>query len=351
MLLAIEALVELGWKHRFQQQLSLEEFESNPVVRVMAVQRAGLRIAPAQDMDVLPMAGKWFQLDALERPTVGDWLVLDPQTQQIQRILERSSLLKRITPGRTSEIQLIGANIDTLFVVSSCNQDFNLGRIERYLALAYEAGATPVLVLTKRDLADDVESYREQAAELGADLQVELVNALDAQTLDGIRQWCGAGETVALLGSSGVGKSTLLNTLSGRSVQATQAVRADDDKGRHTTTHRSLHTLPDGGLVLDSPGIRELQITDMDSGLSAAFADIDELAQTCRFNDCQHHGEPGCAVRAAIERGDLDARRLASFEKLQREERYARETTAQRHARVRAFGRMVRDHSAHKNRS
>ncbi len=337
-----QALIPLGWKTAFQQQLTLEEFESNQVLRVMAVQRAGLTLAPGLE-EVVPLAGRWFQLPAEERPTVGDWLVFDSDSGQIVRLLERTSVLKRITAGRTSEVQLIGANVDTLFVVSSCNQDFNPGRIERYLALAFEAGATPVLVLTKQDKTDAAEEYRAQAQALSPDLVVEVVNALDPDTLEGVRAWCGPGETVALLGSSGVGKSTLLNSLAGRLLQDTGGIREDDNKGRHTTTHRSLHPLPEGGLVLDSPGIRELQNTDMDGGLEATFADVEALATQCRFNDCQHHAEPGCAVQAAIERGELDPRRLANYEKLSREERYARESTAERHARTRAFAKVVRN--------
>ncbi|MFK7913667.1 MAG: ribosome small subunit-dependent GTPase A [Pseudomonadales bacterium] len=339
----MQALQALGWKQQFAAQLTLEELESAHVVRVMAVQRGGLSIAPDFSGELLPLGGRWFQLDAVERPTVGDWLVLSADGQQIERVLERSSLLKRVVPGRTSEVQLIGANVDTMLVVTSCNLDFNPSRIERYLALAYDAGATPVLVLTKADLVEETESYIEQARQLGDDLAVEVVNALDASTLAGLQQWCGAGATVALLGSSGVGKSTLLNSLAGSALQITGAIREDDAKGRHTTTHRSLHELPSGALLLDSPGIRELQITDMDSGLEAAFADVEQLAEGCRFNDCQHRAEPGCAVQAAIDSGDLDARRLASYEKLGREERYARESVAERHARVRSFGKMVRN--------
>lgn len=346
----LQALQPLGWKNQFAQQLSLEELETAQIVRVMAVQRGGLSIAPSNDEALLPLGGRWFQLDAEERPTVGDWLVLSADGQQIERVLERSSLLKRLVPGRTSEIQLIGANVDTLLVVTSCNLDFNPSRIERYLALAYNAGATPVLVLTKADLAEETESFIEQARALGADLAVEVVNALDATTLDGLQQWCAAGETVALLGSSGVGKSTLLNSLAGRALQSTGAIREDDAKGRHTTTHRSLHEMPSGALLLDSPGIRELQITDMDSGLEEAFADIEELARECRFNDCQHQAEPGCAVQAAIAAGDLDPRRLASYEKLGREELYARESQAERRARYRALGKMYRNASQNKSK-
>ncbi len=336
------ALSPLGWKASFAQQLSLEEYDSFSVARVMAVQRAGLTLSPGAP-EPQPLAGRWFQLPSDERPTVGDWLVLDDATGQVDRILERSSLLKRIVPGRTSELQLIGANVDTLFIVSSCNADFNASRIERYLALAHDSGATPVIVLTKADLTDDIDAYRDQVMAMDASLPLALVNARDRDTLGEVEQWCRPGDTVALLGSSGVGKSTLLNALAGEDLQLTGAIREEDAKGRHTTTHRSLHRLASGALVLDSPGIRELQITELDDGLALTFSDIEDLAERCRFNDCQHEREPGCAVQAALESGELDARRLSSYNKLKREEQYARETVAQRRARGKAFGKMTRE--------
>ncbi|MEM1436351.1 MAG: ribosome small subunit-dependent GTPase A [Pseudomonadota bacterium] len=338
-----DALPQLGWKPHFAQQIDFELLDSERIRRVMAVQRAGLTLAPALAVDApVPLSGRWFQRDAEERPTVGDWVVLDAQLAQIDLVLERRSLLKRGVAGRTSEVQLIGANVDVLLIVTSCNQDFNLSRIERYLALAYDSGAEPVVVLTKADLAEDPEAFRSEVQALRPELQVEVVNARDGASLEGVRALLTAGCTIALLGSSGVGKSTLLNSLAGDQLQLTAAIREDDGKGRHTTTHRSLHVLSGGGLVLDSPGIRELQLTSLDSGLEAAFDDIEALAATCRFRDCEHGAEPGCAVQAAIAEGTLDERRLRSFEKLKREEQYARETVAERHARVRGFGRMVK---------
>ncbi|MEM1231767.1 MAG: ribosome small subunit-dependent GTPase A [Pseudomonadota bacterium] len=336
------ALQPLGWKTTFAQQLTLDEFEGFSVARVMAVQRAGLTLSPGPDTPQ-PLAGRWFQLPAEERPTVGDWLLIDDSSGQIERILERSSLLKRIVPGRTSEVQLIGANVDVLFIVSSCNADFNANRIERYLALAHESGAAPVVVLTKADLSAQVDDYADAVRALDPALPLAIVNALDPDTLDEVRAWCRPGDTVALLGSSGVGKSTLLNALAGHDLQLTGSIREDDAKGRHTTTHRSLHLLASGALVLDSPGIRELQITELDSGLARTFEDIETLAEQCRFNDCQHEREPGCAVQDALESGDLEQRRLDSYNKLKREERYARETVAERRARTKAFGKMTRE--------
>lgn len=340
------SLADLGWSPVFQQQLTLEEMETLAPARVFEVHRSGLKLVfEGGEMDV-PLGGRWFQGSPEDRPTVGDWVLLDRSSGAIERLLERKSLLKRMSVSRPGDIQLIAANVDVLFLVSSCNEEFNLSRMERYLALALEAGVQPVIVLTKADLAPDADGFRAAVASLGRDLVVELVNALEPGSLDGLRAWCRRGQTVTLLGSSGVGKSTLINSLAGSAIQNTGGIREDDAKGRHTTTHRSLHLLPGGGLLLDSPGMRELGIADVDSGLSFAFEDLEKLAALCRFNDCAHESEPGCAVREAIVAGKLDARRLESYRKLRREELYNTESVAERHARVRQFSRMVKQHNA-----
>jgi len=335
-------LKDLGWSPFFQQQLSLEEAEDFHPARVFAIQRTHMTLmTEAGEVDV-NLGGRWFQLDVEDRPTVGDWVLLPSSADSINRLLERKSLLKRMSAGQNSEVQLIAANVDTLFLVTSCNADFNPRRLERYLALAYDAGVEPVVVLTKADLADDPDAYVDEVRKLKADLVVELVNALEGATTHSLRGWCGPGQTVALLGSSGVGKSTLVNTLATTEVQLTQEIREDDAKGRHTTTHRSLHVLPDGGLVLDSPGMRELAIGDVESGVQQMFDDVEALAAQCRFADCGHATEPGCAVRAAIESEELDEDRLASYHKLRREEAYNTETIAERHARNRDWAKMVK---------
>jgi ribosome biogenesis GTPase len=345
-------LADLGWTPVFQQQLSLEEMSTLIPARVFEVQRTGLRLVFEGGDRVVPLGGRWFQGAVEDRPTVGDWVLLDPESGAIVRLLERKSLLKRMSVNKPGDLQLIAANVDTMFLVSSCNEEFNLARMERYLTLALEAGIQPVVVLTKADLSEDPDHYRDAAASLGRDLIVEVVNACDPHTLAGLTAWCGRGQTVTLLGSSGVGKSTLINSLAGGEVQATGEIRDADAKGRHTTTHRSLHLLPGGGLLLDSPGMRELGIADAGSGLASAFEDVEALASRCRFNDCRHQTEPGCAVQAAIAAGQLDERRLESYRKLRREELYNTETVAERHTRVRQFSRMVKQHQAtsHKKR-
>ncbi|MDA1075948.1 MAG: ribosome small subunit-dependent GTPase A [Proteobacteria bacterium] len=343
-------LHRLGWSAIFQQQLTLEDLEHSQPARVAGVTRTAIKLFSQQGEHLISLGGRWFQMDAEFRPCVGDWVLIDLDATVIERVLDRKSLIKRLRPTKDSEVQLIAANLDTMFLVSSCNDDFNLSRAERYLALAYETDIHVVVVLTKADLVDDPEEYAAQMRTLRSGLDVELVNALDSTTLDGVRAWCGPGQTVGLLGSSGVGKSTLVNSLMGTQVQLTKTIREEDGKGRHTTTDRSLHMLPEGGFLLDSPGMRELQIADAQSGVAEMFDDIENLIRMCRFSDCGHNTEPGCAVIKALENGQLDERRLSNYFKLQREERYNSETIAQRHARARNFGKMVRQHKPKKPR-
>ena len=335
-------LGQLGWSAAFSAQLSERELLECVPGRIFAVQRSGVTVCSERGSTEVPLGGRWFQLPPEERPTIGDWVLLDGALTTIERLLERRSLLKRVAAGREHELQLMAANVDTMFLVSACNDEFNPSRLERYLALALDAGVEPVVVLTKADLAETPETFVETVRALKHDLAVEQVDARDPETLRGVRAWCRTGRTVALLGSSGVGKSTLVNSLSGRRVQLTREARDDDAKGRHTTTHRSLHLLPDGGLLVDNPGMRELSLADVDLAAGALFDDVDSLAGRCRFRDCAHEAEPGCAVRAAIEAGELDPRRLESYRKLARDEARFTESTAHRHARFRALGRKYR---------
>jgi ribosome biogenesis GTPase len=275
-------------------------------------------------------------------PTVGDWLLLDSSTGQPQKMLERKSLLRRKAAGREAKVQLLAANVDTLFIVTSCNQDFNLSRLERYLALALETKIEPVLVLTKADLREDISDYLLQARSLNSKLAIEAVNALEANSVAPLLTWCGLAQTVALVGSSGVGKSTLINTLCGVAVQETGAIREDDARGRHTTTSRSLHFLQEGGVLIDSPGLRELQLSECAGGVSSLFEDIEALVQRCRFKNCRHQNEAGCAVTAAVNEGNLSARRLASYQKLTAEQERNAETIAERRRREKDFGKLCR---------
>ena len=337
------SLPKLGWSHFFQQQLSLEEWESATPARVLAVHRNTFEVASEHGCQQITLPGNWYTRGTENLPTVGDWLLIDTSTGLAQKLLERKSLLRRKAAGIESKVQLLAANVDTLFIVSSCNQDFNLSRLERYLALALEAKIEPVLILTKADLQEDISEYLLQARSLSSTVAIEAVNALDSTSVAPLMFWCGLSQTVALLGSSGVGKSTLINTLCGAATQQTGTIREDDAKGRHTTTSRSLHFLQKGGLLIDSPGLRELQLSDCHAGVSSLFEDIEELAQNCRFNDCRHQHEDGCAVKAAVTWGDLDPRRLTNYQKLLTEQERNSETIAEKRRREKNFGKMVRN--------
>ncbi|RVU39480.1 ribosome small subunit-dependent GTPase A [Hwanghaeella grinnelliae] len=334
-------LAEFGWNPHFSAQLEPDDLEQAVPVRVTAVHRGAVSVAgPGVDISIPPYRSD--PDDSETTATVGDWLLLDAETHRPRRMLPRQSLLKRRLAGTGRDVQLIAANVDTLFIVTSCNQDFNIPRLERYLALASEAEVTPVIILTKADLCDDPGAYLRQAYALPSVHMVESVNALDGKEVERLLPWCSLGQTVALVGSSGVGKSTLINSLTGRADIATQGIRDDDGKGRHTTTGRALHRMPSGGWVVDTPGIRELQLTDVQSGLDDVFSDIVDLARSCRFSTCRHDTEPDCAVTAAIEAGALEESRLERWRKLIAEEAFNSASLAQRRSRDKAFGKMVK---------
>jgi ribosome biogenesis GTPase len=326
-------LERLGWGPAFARQIDADALTATPPVRVVAVHRSGLQVAGDGIDETIPPGP-----DA----TVGDWLLYHRARPRSSRVLERKSLIKRRAPGTGREVQLIAANIDTVFVVTSCNQDFNVARLERYVALAFEAGIEPVIVLTKADLTEDTAPYVEEARKVSDRVPVVALDARGDEPAEALADWCNPGRTVAFLGSSGVGKSTLTNALLGAQAIATQGIREDDARGRHTTTRRELHATPGGCLVLDTPGMRELQLTDAAAGIADVFEDIEALAAKCRFADCHHETEPGCAILAAIEDGSVDPARLSRWRKLQAEDAFNSASLAERRKKDRAFGKLVR---------
>jgi ribosome biogenesis GTPase len=304
------SLAHLGWSDFFGKQILPDEAGALPV-RVATVHRT--RISGISQIGlirlVLPARSNTGDF------AVGDWVLADPRTSLMQRRLARKTVLGRHTEGNRTP-QLAGANMDTLFIVTSCNAEFKVARLERYLALANEAGITPVIVLTKADLTEEAGSYFEQAVALQRGVPVRVCNPRNEDDINDLRAWCGEGQTVALVGSSGVGKSTMVNALTGAApdqLQQTGSIREHDAQGRHTTTSRSLHAMSSGGWVIDTPGMRTLHVSDASTGIEELFAEITELAPLCKFRDCTHTHEPGCAVIAAVSGGELDRERLARW--------------------------------------
>lgn len=264
--------------------------------------------------------------DSGQYPAIGDWVaaaILDGDSRAvIHGVLPRHSLISRKAAGSVPQEQIIAANVDTLFLVSALNADFNVRRMERYLIMAWNSGARPVILLTKSDLCPDAEEHILEMERAAPGVAIHAVSAFQDQGREHLLPYIGAGQTVALTGSSGCGKSTLVNWLSSREVQLTQDVREGDSRGRHTTTRRELFILPDGGIIIDTPGMRELQLWEDGGGLEVAFGEISALAGECRYSDCRHEREEGCAVLAAVADGTLPEQRLLSYRKTQRELRF-----------------------------
>lgn len=332
---AVLDLPSLGWQPSLQQQLALEECVNTHPQRIVEQHRSQVHTLGA-------MGARRLTLPPSFPPVcVGDWILCDSEGLPL-RLLERRGAFQRKAAGHRVETQLIAANVDTALIVCALNRDFNLNRIERYLSLSHEAGAEPVVLLSKADLCSEAADRQAEVQALDARLSVLALDGRSVTAAAVLQPWCGRGQTLVLLGSSGAGKSTLVNTLLGEERQTTGAIREDDGKGRHTTTRRTLIPLPGGALLLDTPGMRELQLADCASGVAATFADIDALTAACRFNDCAHDSEPGCAVRKALQAGDIEQRRLDSYLKLQKEQAMNAASLAQKRAGDRAQGRVYR---------
>jgi ribosome biogenesis GTPase len=321
------ALQDLGWTPSLAESWRSLAAEGLVPGRVVAAHARLLRVRGEAGEWLAELTGRLRHeaRDPVERPAVGDWVALRPRAGEaralVQAVLPRRTAFMRRAAGGHDVAQVLAANIDTVFLVSGLDGDFNLRRIERTLVLAWESGAEPVILLNKADVCADAEARRFEVERTAPGVPIHVIAAKIGRGLEALAPYLRLGRTVALLGSSGVGKSTIVNRLLGVERQKTREVRRGDERGRHTTTHRELLWLPAGGLLVDSPGLREIRLWAGDDGLQATFEDVETLASSCRFRDCAHDAEPGCAVRAAVEEGALAAERFESFRRLRAEVR------------------------------
>ncbi|WP_246206698.1 ribosome small subunit-dependent GTPase A [Virgibacillus ihumii] len=328
----MNSLEKIGWNR------SVQNVYDENVVRVMAIQKNSYHVSDGELEFAAHLSGKFLNqvMNSLDLPAVGDWLHVHKlegeQKAVIQELLPRKSQFVRQAAGPKTEAQIVAANMDTVFIVNSLNHDLNVRRIERYLLAAYESDASPAIVLTKKDecSADEVEAAIAQVEEVAIGVPIVAISNVTRDGIDELLEYLPAGRTAALLGSSGVGKSTLVNTLLDEAVQETKDIREADSKGRHTTTHREMFILPNGAMLIDTPGMRELQLWDGESSMETAFGDVEAFEKECKFNDCQHDMEPGCRVREALESGELSEERFQSYLKLQRELAFERRKQDQR---------------------
>jgi ribosome biogenesis GTPase len=315
---------QYGWSDALGQDFAPHAAHGHAPGRV-TVQQRGLYIVATDFGELSAQLSGRLMHDAEEagHPAVGDWVAIAPRPEEgaatIHAVLPRRTAFVRKAADSVQSVQVVAANVDVAFLVASMNADFNVRRLERHLAAAWQSGARPVVVLTKADLCEDAEAIVAEAEAAAIGAPVLAVSAVTGEGMAALGAHLRRGETCVLVGSSGAGKSTLVNALAGETLMATAAIREDDARGRHTTSHRELVLLPGGAMILDTPGMRELGLLDAEEGLGATFEDINALAQACRFGDCGHAGEPGCAVREALDTGVLDPARWRSFQKLQRE--------------------------------
>jgi ribosome biogenesis GTPase len=340
-MLSAPPLDQLGWSAFYSQQLTVEDLSAGFPARVCSVQRSQLTVL-CERGSLGVVAPPRLSAGIAGSIAIGDWLMVEHEAPRVSRVLERRSLISRMAAGVEQRMQAIAANLDTLFVVTSCNDEFNLSRLERYFTVARHAQVETVIVLTKADLCADADGFAAQARSIARDIAVLALNATEPAATNALAPWLARGQTVAFVGSSGVGKSTLVNVLLANRTQATGGIREHDAKGRHTTTSRQMLALPSGAWVIDTPGMRELKLGSVEAAVSEVFDDIEALAKNCRFRDCQHRDDAGCALHAAVAAGHLDARRLSSYQKLQREAERASQSLHVRRAIERRWGRMHR---------
>lgn len=321
-------LTSLGWSEFFERGFEPFRKQGYSVARVALEQRGAYRLYAEHGELPARVSGKlrFDSESAADFPAVGDWVAFSkPEADRLARIhaiLPRRSKFSRKAAGANTEEQVVAANVDTVFLVQGLDHDFNLRRLERYLVAAYESNAAPVIILNKADLCTEVHQKILEVESVALGTPVHAISSLTGHGLDEIDQYVATGVTIAFLGSSGVGKSTLINRIVGEDLQKTAEVREHDSRGRHATTHRELIVLKRGGLLIDTPGMRELQLWDVGGSLGEAFSDVGSIAAACYFSDCRHQNEPGCAVREALADGTLDADRYEHYLKLERELEY-----------------------------
>ena len=322
--------------------------------RVISQEKGIYKIQSGAAVKLAEISGKYrYETQKVsDYPAVGDYVVAawpeDDSNAVITGLFPRKSCFIRKAAGTGKQEQVVAANIDTVFICMSLNNNFNIRRLERYLSVAYESGAAPVVVLTKSDLCSDAESKILETQDVAPGVDVRAISSLD-ENYEAVMPYILPGKTVAFIGSSGVGKSTLINKLTGTDSIATREI-GNDDKGRHTTTHRELLQLPNGAFVIDTPGMRELGMWDSGDGIDTAFADIEELSRTCRYADCTHTAEPGCAVLRALADGTLDAARLASYRKLKTENDYAADNSRYLEAKRTKFKEIAKINKSNRKR-
>lgn len=318
-----EALRSLGYSSYFDKQFRKLQNDGLTPARVAIEHKNRYILYTAQGECSAELAGK-LRHEGDTMPAVGDWVTIRPTDDLgvIQHVLKRRTTFSRVAPGSGFTEQVVAANVDTVLIVVGLDQNFNLRRTERFLVVAQESGADPVIVLNKSDLADDVDSVLEEVSSIAGNAPIIAVSANTGHNIERLRAYTSDGQTVALLGSSGVGKSSLINAIIGEDRQAVSHVSDSNAKGRHTTTHRELIRLASGGLIMDTPGMRELQVVSSEESLEESFEDISRLAAECHFSDCSHSNEPGCGILQALAEGDLDPYRWRSYQKLQREIRH-----------------------------
>lgn len=314
-------IYEFGWDQHFENEFNKIDVE---VIPARVISDNGQFVKVITEDDELLIQRRLRSSDEELQLGVGDWIAVDKieGTNHIHSVLSRKTKFSRTAAGAILYEQIVAANVDTVFIMQSLNHEFNVRRLERYLIAAWESGAMPVIVLTKADCCEDIEVKKALVHEVAMGVDVHAISSITGEGLDDVRAYIEKGKTIALLGSSGVGKSTLANALAGKDILKTGDIREDDSHGRHTTTHRELVLLPDGGLILDTPGMRTLVLWQGDDSIDKMFDEIAELVTKCKFNDCKHRNEPGCAVREALENGTIDEKRWENYMKLQKELKY-----------------------------